>query len=124
GLLTQDEKGAVGPASEDGFDFQTVSDADGLGPAIHGDAIKAKLENVDSLDSNLQYYVSWEGSDGWLQLGSFSVGATSTGSVIFSGGGGAGKAIASDLNFTLGASAQLLQLEDALTSGKHLENLE
>jgi type VI secretion system secreted protein Hcp len=124
GHLTQDAKGAVGPAAEDGFDFQKVIDADGIGPAIHGDAIKAKLENVDSLDTSLQYYVSWEGSGGWLQLGSFSVGETQAGSTAAGGGGGAGKAIASDLHFTLGASAQLLQLEDALTSGKHLKALE
>src|SRR6185295_12616974 len=123
GHVTQDAKGGVGSIAEDGFDFRSVSDADGVGPAIQGDAIKAKLENVDSLDSNLQYYVSWEGSGGWLELNSFSVGATQQGSTT-AGGGGTGKAIPSDLSFTLGASAQLLQLEDALTSGKHLKALE
>jgi len=79
---------------------------------------------VDSLDANLQYYVSWEGSGGWLELGSFSVGVTQTGSLGSGGGGGAGKASATDLSFTLGSSAELLQLEDALTSGKHLQSLE
>ena len=124
GHVTQDIKGGVGDIAEDGFNFQTANDADGLGPAIAGEAIKAKLENVDSLDANLQYYVSWEGSGGWLELGSFSVGVTQTGSLASGGGGGAGKASATDLSFTLGSSAELLQLEDALTSGKHLENLE
>jgi VCBS repeat-containing protein len=122
GLVTQDAKGGVGAIVEDGFDFQQAIDADGLGPAITGDALKAKLEDVDS-GANLQYYVSWEGSGGWLDLSSFSVGVVQTGSVG-SGGAGAGKASATDLSFTLGASAQLLQLEDALTSGKHLQNLE
>ena len=73
GHVTQDIKGGGGDIAEDGFNFLTVKAADGLGPAIEGDAIKAKLENVDSLDANLQYYVSWEGSGGWLELGSFSV---------------------------------------------------
>jgi type VI secretion system secreted protein Hcp len=123
GHVTQDIKGGVGDIVEDGFNFKTLTDADGLGPAITGEAIKAKLENVDSLDANLEYYVSWEGSGGWLELGSFSVGMTQTGS-LGTGGGGAGKASASDLSFTLGSSAELLQLEDALTSGKHLKNLE
>ena len=124
GHVTQDIKGGVGDIAEDGFDFTTSKDADGLGPAIAGDAIKAKLENVDSLDANLDYYVSWEGSGGWLELGSFSVGVTQTGTVASGGGAGAGKASATDLSLTLGSSAELLQLEDALTSGKHLTNLE
>jgi type VI protein secretion system component Hcp len=51
------------------------------------------------------------------------VGVTQSGSTA-GGGGGTGKAIASDLSFSLGASAQLLQLEDALTLGKHLKGLE
>ena len=124
GHVTQDIKGVGGDIAEDGFNFQTVKSADGLGPAIAGDAIKAKLENVDSLDANLEYYVSWEGSGGWLELGSFSVEVTQTGSLGTGGGGGAGQASATDLSFTLGSSAELLQLEDALTSGKLLENLE
>jgi type VI secretion system secreted protein Hcp len=123
GHVTQDIKGGVGDIDEDGFDFQLAEDADGLGPAIAGNAIGTKMEAVDSLGSSLQYYVSWEGSGGWLELGSFSVGVIQTGS-LGGGGGGAGKASASDLHFTLGSSAQLLQLEDALTSGKHLKNLE
>src|SRR5262245_13139040 len=53
-----------------------------------------------------------------------SAGVTQTGSVASGGGAGAGKASATDLSFTLGSSAQLLQLEDALTSGTHLKNLE
>ena len=113
----------MGDIARDGFNFKTLADADSLGPPIAGDAIKAQLENVDSLDANLQYYVSWEGSGGWLELGSFSVGVTQTGSVASGGGAGAGKASATDLSFTLGSSAQLLQLEDALTSGTHLKNL-
>jgi len=124
GHVTQDSKGGVGDIAEDGFNFLTAKDADGLGPAIAGDAIKAQLENVDSLDANLDYYVSWEGSGGWLELGSFSVGLTQTSSLGTGGGAGAGKASATGLSFTLGSSAELLQLEDALTSGKHIENLE
>jgi type VI secretion system secreted protein Hcp len=124
GHVTQDIKGGVGDIVEDGFNFETGTPDDGLGPAIAGDAIKAKLENVDSLDANLQYYVSWEGSGGWLELGSFSVGITQPGSLSTGGGGGAGLASATDLLFTLGSSAELLQLENALTSGKFLENLE
>ena len=124
GHVTQDIKGSVGDIAEDGFNFLTVKDADGLGPEIAGEAIEAKLENVDSLDANLQYYVSWEGSGGWLELGSFSVGLTQTGSLGTGGGGGAGQASATDLSFTLGSSAELLQLENALTSGKILDNLE
>src|SRR5262245_7007526 len=109
GHVTQDSKGGVGDIARDGFNFKTLADADSLGPPIAGDAIKAQLENVDSLDANLQYYVSWEGSGGWLELGSFSVGVTQTGSVASGGGAGAGKASATDLSFTLGSSAQLLQ---------------
>jgi type VI protein secretion system component Hcp len=124
GHVTQDSKGGVGDIAEDGFNFLTAKDADGLGPAIAGDAIKAQLENVDPLDANLDYYVSWEGSGGWLELGSFSVGLTQTSSLGTGGGAGAGKASATGLSFTLGSSAELLQLEDALTSGKHLTNLE
>jgi type VI protein secretion system component Hcp len=91
GHVTQDSKGGVGDIARDGFNFKTLADADSLGPPIAGDAIKAQLENVDSLDANLQYYVSWEGSGGWLELGSFSVGVTQTGSVASGGGAGAAR---------------------------------
>src|SRR5262245_40680965 len=104
GHVTQDSKGGVDDIARDGFNFETFTEADSLGPPIAGDAIKAKLEDVDSLDANLQYYVSWEGSvssegsGGWLELGSFSVGVTQTGSVASGGGAGAGKASATDLS--------------------------
>ena len=40
GHVTQDIKGGVGDIAEDGFNFEMATDADGLGPAIAGEAIR------------------------------------------------------------------------------------
>jgi VCBS repeat-containing protein len=122
GHVTQDDKGGVGAVFEDGWDFQENKDANGIGPAIAGDAAGSKVEG--GFGGELRYYVTFDGAQGWLELDSFSVGLTQTGSLSSGGGGGAGKVQGSALSFSLGSSKELLLLSDALTEGRHLKNLE
>jgi VCBS repeat-containing protein len=122
GHVTQDAKGGVSNVFEDGWDFQTAKDANGVGPAIVGDAIGSNVEG--GIGGQLQYYVTFTGAQGWLELDSFSVGLTQTGSIVLGGGGGAGVVRGSPLSFSLGSSKELLLLTDGLTEGKHIQNLE
>jgi type VI protein secretion system component Hcp len=95
------------------------------GPSVAGDALKAK-QDLEALptDVQLEYYVTFEGAPGWLELHSFSMGLANSGSLSGDGGARAGNATAQDVVLGLGSSAQILDLLNAVTTGKHLENLE
>ena len=85
---------------------------------------RPKLDDALPLDVSLKYYVTYEGADGWLELDSFSMGLSNNGSIGSGGGAGAGKLSATGAFLGLGSSAQLLELTQALTSGKHYKDLE
>ncbi|HZL99084.1 MAG TPA: type VI secretion system tube protein Hcp, partial [Planctomycetota bacterium] len=122
GHVEQDDKGGVGAITEAGFDFAKNESFEG-GPAIAGDALKAKLDEGLSTDVQLEYYVTFDGAPGWLELHSFSMGLSSSGS-LGGGGGGAGKVSASDVSLLLGSSAQILDLTEGVTEGTHFKFFE
>jgi len=123
GHIEYTDKGTALPATEAGFDFLKNVDFTG-GPAVAGDALKAKLDDALPTDVQLKYYVTYEGAGGWLELDSFSMGLSSSATIGGSGGGGAGKVSASDVVLALGSSAQILDLTDGVTSGQHFKFLE
>jgi type VI secretion system secreted protein Hcp len=120
GHIEYDAKGGEAVTTEAGWDF--VNNIDFSAPVDADLGKDSALPSVDSI-ANPEYFIRFEGQD-WMRLEDFSLGLSQTGSLDTGGGGGAGKASATDLSFTLGSSAELLQLEDALTLGKHLKNLE
>jgi len=119
--LTQDNDGSVGSVTHDGWDFAKNQDANGFGPAAQGDAIKA---NLDGTAGELEYYVTFQGAGGWLELSSFSVGMSVPVTTTGGGGAGTGKVSMGPATLGLGSSAELLLLTDALTEGKHFTFLE
>jgi VCBS repeat-containing protein len=123
GHVEQDDKGGVGAITEAGFDFAENKSFEG-GPSIAGDAIKAQLDEGLPTDVQLEYYVTFDGAPGWLELHSFSMGLANSGSGGFGGGGGAGKASASDVSLLLGSSAQILDLTEGVTEGVHFKFFE
>ncbi|MDP2323704.1 MAG: type VI secretion system tube protein Hcp, partial [Gammaproteobacteria bacterium] len=80
-----------------------------------------ETQNIDG--SQLEYYVRFDGVNGWLALDSYSLGIEYSAG-LSTGGGGAGKSTASDVVLTLGASTALTGLTGSLFSGKHLQNVE
>jgi type VI secretion system secreted protein Hcp len=115
---------AVLPASEAGFDFAANKGFTG-GPPVAGDATGSPQdEEALSTGVDLKYYVTFDGAPGWLELDSFSMGLSNSGGLVFGGGGGAGKVTASGVALALGSSAQILELTDGVTSGKHFKDLE
>ena len=122
GHVEQNDKGGVGAITEAGFDFLKFENFTG-GPSVGADAIKAKLDEGLPTDVQLEYYVTFDGAPGWLELHSFSMGLAQSGS-LGGGGGGAGKATASDVSLLLGSSAQILDLTDGVTEGVHFKFFE
>ncbi|MDH4259948.1 MAG: tandem-95 repeat protein [Gammaproteobacteria bacterium] len=116
--------GAVKSTSEAGFDFANNVSFTG-GPSVAGDALKAK-QDLEALptDVQLQYYVTFDGAPGWLELDSFSMGLSQSGGLVVGGGGGAGKVSASEVVLALGSSRQILDLTDGVTMGQHFKFLE
>jgi VCBS repeat-containing protein len=124
GHVDYKDTGAVAGTSEAGWDFVLNKSFDG-GPAVAGDAFKGKLDEAAlSTDTDLHYYVTFDGAPGWLELHSFSMGLANSGSLSAGGGGGAGKASASDVLLGLGSSAQILDLTDGVTEGHHFKFFE
>jgi len=124
GHVEYGKDGSVASTSEAGFDFAALKDFTG-GPAVAGDALKGQQDlNALPTDVDLQYYVSFEGSGGWLELGSFSMGLANSGALSGSGGALAGKVSASDVALLLGSSGQILDLTDGVTTGQHFKFLE
>jgi type VI protein secretion system component Hcp len=108
-----DAKGAPGPISSVGWDFANGTSA--TVPAHTADALGAPLaDSLSPWNSPLSYFVTYDGAPGWLQLSSFSTGMS----------GGTGAATADDVMLALGSSKQLVELTQALLSGKHLNSVE
>jgi type VI protein secretion system component Hcp len=124
GHVEYDAKGGIKGTAEAGWDFvQNVSFTGG--PSVAGEAAKAKLDEGLPTDVQLEYYVTFEGAPGWLQLDSFSMGLENSGGVGGAGGGaGASKTSASELELLLGSSKQILDLTKGITTGAHFEFFE
>ncbi len=121
GHVEFDQKGGSGSKTVTGWDFFLQEEIGGPLPAADGS--KAVLDEQVS-PQDLDYYVLFDGADGWLKVDSFSLGLQNSGSTTIGGGGGAGKATATDVSLLLGSSAELLELTRALASGEHLKNVE
>ncbi|HEX5092798.1 MAG TPA: Ig-like domain-containing protein, partial [Burkholderiales bacterium] len=94
----------------------------GGGPSVSPDA---KLDTTSlSTDVQLHYYVSFEGAGGWLELESFQMGMSQSGSTHVGGGGGAGKVSVADVQLALGESSAILDLLEGVATGKHFEFFE
>jgi len=107
-----DAKGAPGPVASVGWDF--VNAAAGSVPAHNADALSGPLGDALPLDASLAYFMTYAGAPGWLQVSSFSTGMS----------GGTGPATADEVMLSLGSSKQLVELTQALLSGKQLSSLE
>jgi type VI protein secretion system component Hcp len=119
--VEQDPDGTSGPVTSSGWDFaanKSVGGPDGKEGADGAPFVDAPIK------ANLDYYFTFEGAEGWLKLDSFSMGITQSGSGIIGGGGGAGKAVASDVFLVLGSSSEIVDITDFLLSGAHLKNVE
>jgi VCBS repeat-containing protein len=116
------KSGTAGNTFETGWDF--VSGKGGPSISLHADADPGKLGDALSTDVALDYYVRFEGLGDWLRLEDFSFGLSQSGSFHVGGGGGAGKASASDVQLTLGSSSLIARLADMLTSGKIVDGVE
>ncbi len=104
-----------------GWDF--VHNTALAGDAPQAEAAEGPLADQVSPNANLDYYVHFDGADGWLRLDSFGMELSNTGT-IGSGGSSAGKSSAHDVNLLLGSSAEILALTDTLASGDLLQNVE
>jgi len=107
-----DAKGAPGPVSSVGWDF--VSQQPESAPAHTADAVNATLGDALPMDTPLSYFMTYDGAPGWLQVNWFSSSMS----------GGKGPATADDVMLALGSSKQLVELTQALLSGKQLSSLE
>ncbi|MEO8135682.1 MAG: type VI secretion system tube protein Hcp, partial [Betaproteobacteria bacterium] len=121
GHVEQDAKGGT-QSDVTGWDFNTNTALTGSNPLP--DAAKAVTESQVSAGADLDYYVHFDGADGWLRLDSFSMGLSNSGSISSGSGGGTGKSVAQDVHLLLGSSAEILALTDALDKGTHLKNVE
>jgi type VI protein secretion system component Hcp len=74
--------------------------------------------------SQLDYYVRFEGVNGWLQLDTFQFGGSNSTTLQQGGGVSAGVSKADSAALTLGASAALTGLTGSLLSGQYLDNVE
>ena len=114
--------GSVESEAATGWDFGlnvAIDDA----PLPSADGSKA-LPDEQVSPQNLEYYVLFDGADGWLRVDSFSLGLQNSGSSTIGGGAGTGKSTATDVSLLLGSSTELLDLTTALASGAHLKNVE
>jgi type VI protein secretion system component Hcp len=121
----QDAKtGAIGDAATTTYDVvQSKTFASTAGASA--DAIKTLPVGGLPVDVNLDYYVTYEGAGGWLELEGFSVtlsNSTSIGST--SGGAGAGKVKMDGATLALGSSNEIVELMAKMTQGQHLQFLE
>jgi|GEM_PF-5471865 len=117
-----DAKGAKSTTTSTGWDLtkNVLSD----GPAATGEAANSKLGEQASTESNLDYYVKFDGAAGWLDISALSLGFSNSGSSSIGGGAGTGKASASDVSLILGSSGEIVNLTHLLASGTILKNVE
>lgn len=77
-----------------------------------------KIEGVDKGESSDDKF---KGSDGWIQIESWSFGANQGGTMQFGGGGGAGKVSMQDFHFTMKVNTASPKLFLACATGEHFK---
>jgi type VI protein secretion system component Hcp len=107
-----DAKGAPGAVSSVAWDFANAQPE--TAPAHTADAVAGTLADALPMDTPLSYFVTYDGAPGWLPVSWFSTGMN----------GGTGQASADDVMLALGSSKQLVDLTQALLSGKQLNSVE
>jgi type VI protein secretion system component Hcp len=114
-----------GSEASAGYDLgKAKADGGGGGSA---DALNGSPPAGLTTDADLQYYVTYEGADGWLELEGFSMALANSGSAGGIKDGGiraAGKSSLDEVRLELGSSKQLVDLFASLTKGEHLEYLQ
>jgi type VI secretion system secreted protein Hcp len=121
GHIDLDKSGGVGDIATTGWNFKTNQEMPGPQPQANG----TKVQDLDQVSpDSLEYYVRFDGAEGWLQVSGFNFGFENTGSFSGGGGGGAGKATKDDVGLTLGSSSELVALTLALASGEHIKDVE
>jgi len=121
---TQNSSGGIGDkvtATYDVSDNTTTLNNNGA----TGEASKA-LPTADlPVDVQLQYYMTYQGAPGWLELEGFSMELSNPTSIGSAGGGASsGKVSMGDVALALGSSKQLVELMAGMTKGEHLDFLE
>jgi VCBS repeat-containing protein len=105
-----------------GWDFQTNKAFDA--GSASAQALKAQGEGL-STEVDLDYYVRFDGAQGWLKLEAFQMGLENSATIgSGSGGAGAGRASAEEVSLVLGGSGEIVELAEALLKGAALENVE
>ncbi len=119
GHVTRDAKGSVTNDSV-GWDFEANEAYTGSTP--HADATSKVVTQDEVFNTTLDYYLRFDGSDGWLRLDSFVMGLNGgTGAI---GGGSSSRATADPVSVGLGSSAALLDLSGFLFAGTEIKNVE
>src|SRR5579862_597098 len=77
-----------------------------------------KIEGIDKGESPDSEY---KGSDGWMQIDSWSFGAHQGGTGAYGGGGGAGKVSMQDFSFTMKVNTASPKLFLACATGEHFK---
>jgi hypothetical protein len=117
--VEHDDQGAVTGTSGAGWDF-TKNVAVSAPSSVTADAFKATDPDEPQ---PTKYYVHFDGSNGWLELDSFSMdfSVVSSGSV---GGSTVGRPAADPVKLLLGSSAEITALTSLVNSGKFLASVE
>ncbi|HKV89427.1 MAG TPA: type VI secretion system tube protein Hcp, partial [Candidatus Dormibacteraeota bacterium] len=122
--LEQDATGKIGDSATVTYDVlkNTTNTSDVSATA---DAIK-HLPTADApVDAQLQYYVTYEGAPGWLELSGFSMDLSSPITIGgATGGAGAGKVSLGETQLELGMSNEIVQLLANLAEGHSIKYLE
>ena len=77
-----------------------------------------KIEGIDKGESPDDKF---KGSDGWMQIESWSFGESQGGTMQFGGGGGAGKVSMQDFHFTMKVNTASPKLFLACATGEHFK---
>ena len=76
---------------------------------------------IDGVDKGESSDAEYKGSDGWIQIESWSFGASQGGTMAFGGGGGAGKVSFQDFHFTMKVNSASPKLLLACANGEHFK---
>src|SRR5215471_12513623 len=77
-----------------------------------------KIEGIPQAESPDDQY---KGSDGWIQIESWSFGASQGGTMAYGGGGGAGKVSMQDFHFVMKVNKASPKLFLACADGEHIK---
>lgn len=76
---------------------------------------------IDGIDKGESSDAQYKGSEGWIQIDSWSFGESQTGTMAYGGGGGAGKVQMQDFHFTMRMNTASPKLFLACATGEHFK---